>query len=97
MKKRRVISRAGAPRPSRTSGNPNAVATAGKEDPGFRQDDGLEGSEAIAAPTPQQDARALGDVTDGFRSLHPVDWEQLRLCPLQHGLETMVRKLRAFR
>jgi hypothetical protein len=48
-------------------------------------------------PTPQQDARALGDVVDRFRSLHPADWEQLRLCPLQHGLETMVRKLRAYR
>ena len=75
----------------------NMVSPRGKEDPGFRQDQRADGSDSIVDPTPQQDARALGDVVDRFRSLHPADWEQLRLCPLQHGLETMVRKLRAFR
>ena len=79
------------------SANTVSSAEPGKGDPGFRRDNGLEGCEAISAPTPQQDARALGDVVDRFRSLHPADWEQLRLCPLQHGLETMVRKLRAYR
>ncbi len=49
-----------------------------------------------AALAPQDDARALDGVIARFRSAHPEDWEALRLCPLQHGLETMVRKLRAF-
>ena len=66
-------------------------------DSGAHRNDGFETSESTMLPSPQQDARALGDVVERFRSLHPADWEQLRLCPLQHGLETMVRKLRAFR
>ena len=82
---------------SSESANTVVSSRSGKDDPGHRQDDGAEGFEPIGKPTPQQDARALGDVVDRFRSLHPADWEQLRLCPLQHGLETMVRKLRAFR
>ena len=91
MTKRRIRT----PR-ARPFGGGTAFAGAGKDrrDPGIRQDDGLE---SVAAPLPQQDARMLGDVVERFRSLHPADWEQLRLCPLQHGLETMVRKLRAFR
>jgi hypothetical protein len=75
------------------SADPVGAPEAVKSDPGVRREDSLEGLE----PTQQQDARALGDAVDRFRSLHPADWEQLRLCPLQHGLETMVRKLRAYR
>ena len=81
-------------RHSRAGGNAVAAVEQGRGDPGFRQEDGLEG---VAGPTPQQDARALDGVVERFRALHPADWEQLRLCPLQHGLETMVRKLRAYR
>ena len=80
----------------RPRGNNSVATSQEKTDPGIRQDDGF-GHEAAPAPTSQQDARALGEVVERFRTLHPADWDQLRLCPLQHGLETMVRKLRAFR
>lgn len=29
-----------------------------------------------------------------FKAEFPDDWEALRLCPLQHGLEDMARKLK---
>lgn len=48
-------------------------------------------------PASQDDARMLDDLIERFRAAHAEDWEELRLCPLQHGVETMVRKLRAFR
>ena len=96
MTKRRIrIARAG-PRCGGTPNSPAGVAK-GWGDAGVCLDQGPESSEATPDPTPQQDARMLGDVVERFRSLHPADWEQLRLCPLQHGLETMVRKLRAYR
>lgn len=28
-----------------------------------------------------------------FKARFPAEWEALRLCPLQHGLETMIEKL----
>ena len=96
MTKRRIRTSRALPSHGR-SANTVHNAERDKGDPGFRQDDGVAGSDPMAEPTPQQDARALGDAVDRFRSLHPADWEQLRLCPLQHGLETMVRKLRAYR
>ena len=82
--------------PNRSANTVSSVAR-DEGDSGFCQDEVLAAPDPIVEPTPQQDARALGDVVDRFRSLHPADWEQLRLCPLQHGLETMVRKLRAYR
>ena len=42
----------------------------------------------------QRNGRALAEAIDGFRALYPQDWEQLRLYPLQHGIETIVEKLR---
>ena len=59
---------------------------------------------ATSSPAPRaaessslEDARALSDIVARFRARHVDDWEALRLCPLQHGLETMKRKLRAYR
>lgn len=37
----------------------------------------------------------LAAIVDHFKAQHPDEWEALRLCPLQHGLETMIDKLKA--
>ena len=44
----------------------------------------------------REEARVLVGLVDGFCRLFPKDWEELRLCPLQHGLETMAEKLRHY-
>lgn len=36
----------------------------------------------------------LAAIVDHFKALHPDDWEALRLCPLQHGLDAMIAKLK---
>jgi hypothetical protein len=37
----------------------------------------------------------LSGIVEAFKASHPDQWEQLRLCPLQHGLEAMVEALKA--
>lgn len=45
-------------------------------------------------PVPGDNGAALGRIVDYFKALHPDAWEELRLCPLQHGLDEMVGKLK---
>jgi len=45
----------------------------------------------------REEARVLAGLVNLFRRHFPDDWEQLRLCPLQCGLETMGEKLRWYR
>ena len=45
----------------------------------------------------REEARILAGTVEVFRRHFPDEWEQLRLCPLQHGLETMGEKLRSYR
>ena len=52
------------------------------------------GGAVPADPVPGDDGAALARITAFFRALRPEDWERLRLCPLQHGLEEMARLLR---
>ena len=46
---------------------------------------------------PREEARALAELIAGFRAVYPQDWDQLRLTPLQHGLETIIERLRVAR
>jgi hypothetical protein len=41
----------------------------------------------------QCDVAAIVAGIEGFKARYPDEWEALRLCPLQHGLETMIEKL----
>lgn len=50
--------------------------------------------QTFAAPT-DGDIAAIVAGIEGFKSRFPDEWEALRLCPLQHGLETMIEKLSA--
>lgn len=49
---------------------------------------------AAADPAPGDNGEALARIADFFRSEHPEMWEELRLCPLQHGLDAMIEKLK---
>jgi len=46
---------------------------------------------------PREEARALAELIAGFRAVYPQEWDQLRLTPLQHGLETIIERLRLAR
>ena len=46
-----------------------------------------------ANPVPGDDGAALARIAVFFRHHHAEAWEQLRLCPLQHGLDEMARLL----
>lgn len=50
--------------------------------------------EAPADPVPGNNGEALTRIADYFRATFPDDWEALRLCPLQHGLDDMARLLK---
>jgi hypothetical protein len=39
-------------------------------------------------------AETLARIAEQFRAEHPDEWEKLRLCPLQHGLQDMERLLK---
>lgn len=45
-------------------------------------------------PVPGDNGAALNRIVEFFRAEHPEAWEELRLCPLQHGLEDMARRLK---
>ena len=52
-------------------------------------------AEARVGETPTKgEAEALIALLETFRARFPELWQELRLCPLQHGLETMVEHLR---
>ena len=46
---------------------------------------------------PREESRALAELIAGFRTVYPQEWDQLRLTPLQHGLETIIERLRVAR
>lgn len=46
-------------------------------------------------PAPGDNGLALSRLVEFFKAEFPDDWEALRLCPLQHGVETMIEKLKA--
>lgn len=48
----------------------------------------------IADPVPGDNGKALARIADYFRATYPEEWERLRLCPLQHGLEDMAERLK---
>lgn len=47
-----------------------------------------------ADPVPGNDGDALARIVDYLKAKFPEEWEALRLCPLQHGLDEMVKRLR---
>ena len=50
--------------------------------------------EAFAAPV-QCDVDAISAGVAAFKARFPGEWDTLRLCPLQHGLEEMIERLKA--
>jgi len=54
--------------------------------------------EAVMRPTPDpvpgDNGAALRRIVDYFKATEPDAWEELRLCPLQHGLEDMANRMR---
>lgn len=47
-----------------------------------------------ADPVPGNDGEALARIVEFFKSEHPGAWDELRLCPLQHGLDDMIGRLK---
>lgn len=45
-------------------------------------------------PVPGNDGDALARIDKSFRARFPEQWENMRLCPLQHGIEIMADILR---
>lgn len=45
-------------------------------------------------PVPGDDGDALQRISESFQARFPDDWDNIRLCPLQHGLEAMADILR---
>lgn len=45
-------------------------------------------------PVPGDNGEALARIVAFFQVEHPDAWEELRLCPLQHGLEDMIARLK---
>lgn len=48
----------------------------------------------VSDPVPGDNGDALARIAAFFRATHPDEWERLRLCPLQHGIEDMARLMR---
>lgn len=48
----------------------------------------------LANPVPGDDGEALERIGASFRERFPEDWENIRLCPLQHGIPAMADLLR---
>lgn len=51
----------------------------------------VEGAQTIAGFPASDDLIAI---VEAFKAAHPAEWEAIRLCPLQHGLEDMARLLK---
>lgn len=49
----------------------------------------------IADPVAGDNGAALARIVEYFKATHPDEWETLRLCPLEHGLEAMTERLTA--
>ena len=48
----------------------------------------------IPDPVPGDNGDALRRIIAHFRVRFPAEWEALRLCPLQHGLDEIEAKLK---
>lgn len=48
----------------------------------------------LADPVPGNNGDAFARIVAYFQKAHPEEWEVLRLCPLQHGIDTMIEKLK---
>jgi hypothetical protein len=56
----------------------------------------VEGEGVISEPAakkPSGYVHMLQECVDEFVEKYPDDWEALKLCPLMHGLDTMIDKL----
>ncbi len=47
-----------------------------------------------ADPVPGNDGDAFARLVAHFQAEFPAEWEALKLCPLQHGLDDMARLLK---
>lgn len=54
----------------------------------------VEGEVSEAAHEARFTADQLGEIVEAFKAAHPDEWETIRLCPLQHGLEAMAERLK---
>jgi hypothetical protein len=59
----------------------------------------LEGQVAFEAeqhpdPVPGPNGEALARIVSFFKAEHPETWGAIALCPLQHGLDVMIERLR---
>lgn len=72
----------------------DAIAS-GDIKPANRREAAQADDRVLARNVASHHAEALSAAAAAFKEAYPVDWEALRLCPLQHGLETMIEKLSA--
>lgn len=35
----------------------------------------------------------LAEIVTAFKTAYPAEWDELRLCPLQHGLDAMIERM----
>lgn len=56
----------------------------------------VQGSEAERRPdpVPGNNGEALARIAAYFRAEHEAEWETMRLCPLENGLEAMIGLLK---
>lgn len=52
------------------------------------------GVKKAADPVPGNNGAALDRIAAFFRAEHPEAWEELKLCPLQHGIDEMAKLLK---
>lgn len=45
-------------------------------------------------PAPGNNGEALARLVEFFKAEHPAAWDAIALCPLQHGLDVMIGRLR---
>lgn len=72
-------------------GIPNKPRTARVEGEGVISEPA---AKKLADPVPGNNGEALARIMTYFQQAHSDEWEALRLCPLQHGIDTMIEKLK---
>lgn len=45
-------------------------------------------------PVPGNNGEALARIVAYFQAQHPEEWDALALCPLQHGVQAMIDRLK---
>lgn len=77
-------------------GRPPKARVEGVEHPAIVALKGYIDAEAtIPDPVPGDNGKALRRIVEYFKATEPDAWEELRLCPLQHGLEDMANRMRS--